>query len=1179
MSYAELWAQSHFSFLQAPASPEQLVSTAATLGYQALALTDECSVAGVVRAWRQIRDEKLPLKLIVGASFRYDSSLQLVLLCPDRLAYAELCRLISNSRKRAVKGQYQLDLWDLKSCRYCLVLWLPSGEPAADQSWASWLCRHYAERLYLAQNRLLGTADQTFARHCEQLSLQFQLRRCAVGQVLMATPQQQALLDTMTAIRLGEPVSSCGLQLSANRERCLRPVAKLQQLFSAELLACSTEIASRCTFQLETLAYEYPSELVPAGYSPMQYLRELVRKGAALRFGATVPADIQAQIDHELALIEALDYPYYFLTIADLVSFARQQQILHQGRGSAANSVVCYCLQITAVDPRKISVLFERFISKERDEPPDIDVDFEHERREEVIQYIYRKYGRERAALAATVICYRLRSALRDVGKALGFSLTQLEYWLQQLNRRHPEQSWWQQLGQHGLDLQSHTARLLIELVEQLRGKPRHLSQHVGGFVISAGPLYELVPVENAAMPERTVIQWDKDDLETMKLLKVDVLALGMLTALRKALTLVNQQRSEPLTLASISQTGDDPAVYRQIQQADTIGVFQIESRAQMSMLPRLKPACFYDLVIEIAIVRPGPIQGGMVHPYLRRRDGLEPVSYPSAQTEAVLSRTLGVPIFQEQVIKLAMVAAGFSGGEADQLRRAMGSWKNTGELVQFRDKLLSGMAQRGYSQQYAEQIYAQICGFGEYGFPESHSASFALLAYASAWLKHYYPLEFLTALLNSLPMGFYSASQLIQDGRRHGVTVLPVCIQSSGWDHQPEQTATGTALRLGLRQVKGLRESQLRAALARRPAQGFADISQLKQALPEQAQLEALASSDALQLLCGHRFASRWQLLDRLDELPLFAPKAAPETRPEMRPEVRPETSPKMPTTSQHFHAMVAEPGGPVYRHRQLGLFGEDDTSRQRHPADDINLSVNSGANVSTNLSANINAALSVETHTATIAAALSKTAADTCPASDSGLQTLAHSLNNDLSNDLSRTAAQTASHNASGPVTTQSSCPLPAPTAWQQLSEDYASLGLCLHQHPVALLREWFKDASQRRRFRLGRESLHCANELAALSDGQLVKAIGLVTVRQSPGTAGGVTFVTLEDETGQINLIVWQATALAQQQTFLTSRLWLVHGVLQRQDAVCHLIAGRLDSLDPLLPTLVSSSRDFH
>lgn len=1075
MSYAELFSQSHFSFLQSAASPAQLVQTAAKLGYHALALTDECSVAGVVRAWQTVRQHKLPLKLIIGSLFRLPlhstdfnqvqpaavadttteplaalPELQLLLLCPSRAGYAELCRIISNSRRRADKGQYQTALWDIQSCRHNLLIWLPSGELAADLQYGQWLLKQHAGRLWLGQTRLLQADDRHWQQYCEQLAQRLQLNRTAVGAVRMAAADQQMLLDTMTAIRLHTTVSDAGFALSANQEACLRPIQKLQQLFAPELLAQSLEIAQRCQFDLTELRYEYPAELVPAGHTPMQYLQQLVAAGAALRFPHGVPGSVSRLLEKELTLIEQLNYPYYFLTIADIVRFAREQNILYQGRGSAANSVVCYCLQITAVDPTKIDVLFERFISRERDEPPDIDVDFEHERREEVIQYIYQKYGRERAALAATVICYRFKSAFRDVAKALGFAASQIEFWLQQVNRRHPQLSWWQQLSQHGLDLNSSSAKWLISLVEQLRGQPRHLSQHVGGFVISAGPLYELVPVENASMPERTVIQWDKDDLESLHLLKVDILALGMLTALRKTLAFINRQRATPLTLAEISATGDDPEVYQMIAKADTVGVFQIESRAQMSMLPRLKPRCFYDLVVEIAIVRPGPIQGDMVHPYLRRRDGAEAVSYPSAEVEQVLARTLGVPIFQEQVIKLAMVAAGFTGGEADQLRRAMASWKKTGELAQFKPKLVSGMQQRGYSLQFAEQIYKQICGFGEYGFPESHSASFALLAYASAYCKHYYPLQFLAGLLNSLPMGFYSPAQLIADAKRHQLNILPVCINHSDWDHQLEQVGVTQALRLGFRLVKGLNKTRMSEVLAKRPATGFQTLTELTAILQHQADLQALASADALTLLSGHRFASRWQLMDSHTSLPLFQPTRQEATTTQPQPDVA--TTSKAPT--------------------QLGLLFSD-----QH-------------------------------------------------------------------------------------------CPLAAPSNWQQLQEDQLSMGLSLHQHPLALLRP-----------QLAKYRLTPANQLATLADGMLVRVAGQVTVRQSPGTAGGVTFVTLEDETGPINLIVWQATALAQQQAFLTSRLMLVHGTLQQASGVIHVIAGRIECLDDLLPGFSCAGRNFY
>jgi error-prone DNA polymerase len=803
MNYAELFCQSNFSFLTGASHPEELVTEADRLGYEAIAITDECSVAGVVRAYAAIKRHRLAIKLLVGSLMRFQD-LEFILLCPHRQAYAELCRVITNARRRSEKGRYQLDEWDIKSLKHCLLLWLPSGEKKQDSQWARFLCKHHRARLWIGCRRLLRNNEHRYLEHCEWLGARFNIAISACGDVLMHCPERLPVQQVLTAIRLGTPVAQVGRQLLSNAENSLRPLAKLDKLFKREWLEESIYIARQCTFDLGELRYEYPAELVPAGKTPFHYLCELVEAGIARRFPDGISPEVRATIDKELALIDELGYAHFFLTIHDTVEFARQQGILHQGRGSAANSVVCYCLGITAVDPRHINVLFERFISRERNEPPDIDVDFEHERREEVIQYLYRKYGRERAALTATVISYRFKSALRDVGKALGISETQLDFFIRNINRRDRANPWEGQVAQLGLDPESSTGEQLIRLVNEIRGFPRHLSQHVGGFVISSGPLYELVPVENASMAERTVIQWDKDDIETLGLLKVDVLALGMLTAIRKSFDLIQHHWQRELTIAGITRAMDDAEVYRMIQRADTVGLFQIESRAQMSMLPRLKPACYYDLVVQIAIVRPGPIQGGMVHPYLKRRNGEEAVDYPSEAVKGVLQRTLGVPIFQEQVIQLAMVAAGFTGGEADQLRRAMASWKKTGELEQFHHKLINGMTERGYTLEYAERIYQQICGFGEYGFPESHSASFALLAYTSAWLKHHYPAAFYTALLNSLPKGFYSPSQLVQDARRHAITVLPVCVNHSAWEHILERKEGALAVRLGMRLVKG---------------------------------------------------------------------------------------------------------------------------------------------------------------------------------------------------------------------------------------------------------------------------------------------------------------------------------------------------------------------------------------
>ena len=1060
MQYAELFCQSHFSFLQGASSPQELVTEAASLGYQALAITDECSVAGVVRAYRAINEQQLSVKLIVGSVFMLDK-LQLVLLCPTKAAYSELCRVITNARRRSRKGEYQLTEWDLMSVKHCFILWLPSGDPASDQYWGQWLKKYHASRLWLAMRRYLNHNEMQFNQYCQQLAGQFQLSLMCCGAVLMHQPGRLALQHCVSAIRAGSPVREMGRELLSNTERALRPLPKLAKLFPENWLNETAVIAGRCSFNLSELKYQYPAELVPAGQTASSYLRQLVAQGSKIRFSDGVPQRVQALIDKELALISELNYEYFFLTIYDLVQFAQSRNILYQGRGSAANSVVCYCLQITAVDPRQIQVLFERFLSKERQEPPDIDVDFEHERREEVIQYLYQKYGRERAALAATVISYRFKSALRDVGKALGLPESQLDFLIKNIQRRNPATSWQQQLGALGLDPGSETTRQLVQLVEELRGFPRHLSQHVGGFVISEGPLYELVPVENAAMSDRTVIQWDKDDLETLELLKVDVLALGMLTAIRKCFNLVEQHYQQPLSIAGINALGDDPAVFKLIQQADTVGLFQIESRAQRSMVPRLKPACYYDLVVQIAIVRPGPIQGDMVHPYLKRRNGIEPVSYPSPEVEQVLSRTMGVPIFQEQVIALAMVAAGFTGGEADQLRRAMASWKKTGELLQFKDKLINGMLKRGYQQEFAKRIYQQICGFGEYGFPESHSASFAVLAYISAWLKHYYPAAFYTALLNSLPMGFYSPSQLLQDAKRHQVKVLPVCVNGSSLDYtlQPEQPAQADyAIRLGLRQVKGLSTTGAQRLLQHRPAAGYRSLSQLRQAGLNSSDLQALASANALAAISGDRYNSRWQLLDKQQSLPLFC-------------------------------------------------------AEQNHASNASNQSNASNASNESNESEHATAVVSEQ------------------------------------------------------PANYQHG-PLPAPSEIDEVLEDYAATGLSLQQHPIALLRLAGK---------LPRSI--AAESLKEVRHKSPVRISGLVTLRQRPGTAAGVTFISLEDETGTANVVVWLATAQAQQQAFLTAQILQVDGILEREGDVTHVIAGRLTDLSHELAAFASKSRDFH
>ena len=846
---------------------------------------------------------------------------------------------------------------------------------------------------------------------------------------------RKPLQDTMTAIRLGKPLAECGYALQPNAEQHLRARSRLGQLYPPELLQETIAITARCTFSLDELCYQYPDELTEPNETYADYLRRMVEEGITRRFPNGVSTKVREQIEHELKLITELNYEPYFLTVFDIVRFARSQGILCQGRGSAANSAVCYCLGITEIDPERSNLLFERFISRERNEVPDIDVDFEHQRREEVIQYIYDKYGRDRAAIAATVVTYRTRSAVQDIGKALGLDL-------ERVRRLSGSFAWWdsasdirQRLTENGFDPDSSIIRKLISLTSLLYGFPRHLSQHVGGFVITRDKLCRIVPIENAAMPERRIIQWDKDDLEAIGLMKIDVLALGMLSAIHRTLDLVSARRGVPFRMQDIP--AEDEKTYDMICKADTVGVFQIESRAQMSMLPRLKPRKFYDLVIEVAIVRPGPIQGGMVHPYLRRRQELEPVSYPGEGVRKALERTLGVPIFQEQVMQIAMLAAGFSPGEADQLRRSMAAWKRKGGLGSFHARLIAGMVSRGYKADFAEQIFRQIEGFGEYGFPESHSASFALLVYVSAWLKRHEPAAFLCAMLNSLPMGFYSASQLIQDARRHGVEIRPVDVTISNYEctleeqadepAQPMQSAQPAqpTVRLGLNRIKGMGlEAAKRIVEARNhsPFENTGDLA--NRASLNTAEIRALASSDALNTLSGHRRQTLWAVASHIKQHDLMRNAPVEEALP----------------------AISAAPEG-------------------------------------------------------------------------------------------------------------------------EEILADYASTGLTLRRHPLALLRP-----------KLARMNLRSAMELDNYPAGRLVRTTGIVTCRQRPGSANGVMFITLEDETGIINVILWNPIILKQRREALGSRLLTVHGVWQSESGVKHVIAKRLVDHSHLLGSLTVDSRDF-
>ena len=1079
--YAELHCLSNFSFQRGASHPKELVARAAQLGYQALALTDECSVAGVVRAWEAAKE--CGLHLIVGSEFVW-GDLRLVALARDAQGWGNLCEFITAARAAAPKGQYHVGPGSPFSLlQGCELLLAPCRErmDASDfvavsaclSSARAQFGLNFDGHLWLAVELHLAPDDSLWLATLQRAGAALGLPLVAAGDVHMHARSRKPLQDVITAVQRGCSVAECGFALQPNAERHLRQRVRLAGIYPPELLAATLTVAARCTFSLGEIRYQYPLETVPPGMTPAQALAWLAQEGAMGRYPQGVPDWIAAQIRKELALIAHCQYEMYFLTVHDIVRFARSQGILCQGRGSAANSVVCYVLGITAVAPEDSHLLFERFISKERSEPPDIDVDFEHDRREEIIQYIYAKYGRERAAITAVVATYRTRSALRDVGKALAVAPALVDafakdhHWFDEGIAADRLQELAKGLG---VPLHRHTAALWLELAAQLKGFPRHLSQHVGGFVLTQGKLTRLVPVEPASMEGRSVIQWDKDDLDTMGLLKVDVLALGMLSALRRCLQLRAVLRGEPWGLADIPR--EDAATYDMICAADTVGVFQIESRAQMSMLPRLQPRVFYDLVVQVAIVRPGPIQGGMVHPYLqareRRRHG-QPLELEKPELEAALARTLGVPIFQEQVMQIAMIAAGFGPGMADDLRRSMAAWKRKGGVHRFERPLIGGMEARGYRTEFAQAIFQQMLGFGEYGFPESHAHSFALLSYASSWLKCHEPACFLAALLNSLPMGFYSASQLVQDARRHGVRVLPIDVLASHWDctlEGPLAAVPGVALpqpavRLGLRLVSGLataagqRLVQIRQALHDAAVAGKPGAAPAPALAPEfvpatcftstedlalraqlsQQDLQALAAADALASLSGHRRQQMWDA-------------AAQHTAPALWRDV---------------------------------------------PVHEVPLA-------------------------------------------------------------------------------------LPAAHEGEEIVFDYAATGLTLRRHPLALLRP-----------RLARWRLQTALQLHSAPNGRKVRACGIVTMRQRPGTAKGTMFVTLEDETGPVNVIVWPALVEHWRQPLLGARLLAVEGVWQcsphgpdGQAVVRHLVAQRFKDLTPLLGRMAQAlqgSRDFH
>ena len=1033
-AYAELRCVSNFSFLRGASQPAELVERAKALGYRALAITDECSMAGAVRAHVAAKEHGLPL--LLGSQFRVEWGLassdrtvpfDLTVLACNLNGYGNLCQFITKLRRSSAKGTYHLDIADISGAELldCVVLASPQrmAEPVQLQTVATWVLSQFLGRCWLGVDLLRLLDDEMWLHRLRQVSELTAIPLVAAGDVHFHVRSRKALQDVLTATRLGRPLTECGLDLQPNAERHLRTRVRLAQTYPAELLAETLKVAARCNFSLDELRYQYPDEVVPAGQTPASYLRRITYEGAGRRWPEGVPAKVQTQIEYELALIAELKYEHYFLTVADIVAFARSRHILCQGRGSAANSVVCYCIGVTEVDPARMSVLFERFISKERNEPPDIDIDFEHQRREEVLQYLYAKYGRDRAAITGVVASYRPKSAIRDVGKALGFPLETVD----KIAKGH---YWWdgseisaERLTEAGLSTSDLQVRQLVELTGQLLGFPRHLSQHTGGFVLTKGPLCRMVPVENASMADRTVIEWDKDDLDALGLLKVDCLALGMLSAIRRALEFIGLRKGHVFEMQDIP--AEDAATYDMICRAETTGVFQIESRAQMSMLPRLKPRCFYDLVVEVAIVRPGPIVGGMVHPYLRRRQGLEPVTYPSEALKEALGRTLGVPVFQEQVMQISILAAGFTPGEADGLRRAMAAWKRKGGLEKYHAKIVDGMTARGYDEAFAAAIFEQIKGFSEYGFPESHAASFALLVYASCWIKHHHPAEFLAALLNSQPMGFYSPSQLVQDAKRNGVEVLAADVMWSDVDCTLEGLPGPPKVRLGLRLLAGLKTESAERIVATRQQQAFESAEDLaRRAGLEQHEMKLLAAGDALLSLAGHRRQQVWEA-------------AALRTPPRLLRDAE---------------------------------------------------------------------------------------------------------VNEDL-------------------------LELPPAPEGEEIVFDYASLGLTLRRHPLALLRA-----------RLDAGRLLTAAQLNELPNGRSVRYGGIVTLRQQPETANGTIFVSLEDETGVVQVICWKSLRERQREVLLKSRLLVVHGIWQREGEVKNLIAGRLEDWSALLGRLGTGSRDF-
>jgi len=1021
MNYIELQVTTNFSFLRGASHPEELVEQAAALGYKEIAITDRNSLAGIVRA--HVAARNTGVRIIPGCRLDLLDGHSLLAYPTNLQAYAQICSLLSAGNLRAEKGKchlYKTDIYSYaKDIKWIILPPAELNEYLDFSNAFKQELREYRDAFgqdcYLAAHRPYQGNDAKRLYRLFQLSGSLQIPMVACNDVHYHEPERRQLQDILTCIREKCTIHTAGFRLHQHAERYLKPADEMLRLFRQypDAIRRTEEIAEACRFSLDELKYVYPEEITSAGRNPQEELRHLALQGAKQHFGDRIPEKTIAAIDHELSFIEKMNYAPYFLTVHDIVRFAREQGILCQGRGSAANSTVCYCLGITSVDPTKFDLLFERFISSARNEPPDIDVDFEHERREEVIQYIYRKYGRDRAAIVATVTQQHQKGAIRDVGKAMGLSVDTINRFSGSVWEFTDASFEDKYILEQGLNPADKHLRQVLKLTRQFMGFPRQLGQHTGGFVITQGKLSHLCPILNARMEDRTCIEWNKDDIDALGFLKIDVLALGMLTCIRKAFEKAKEHYGLSLTLANIPQ--DDPAVYEMICHADTIGVFQIESRAQQSMLPRLKPRCFYDLVIEVAIVRPGPIQGDMVHPYLRRRNGEEAVDYPSKELEDILGRTLGVPLFQEQAMKIAIVAAGFTAGEADELRRSMATFKQTGKVKLFREKLVSGMLQNGYTEEYAQRVFRQLEGFGSYGFPESHAASFALLVYVSSWIKCYYPDVFACALLNSMPMGFYQPAQIVIDARKHGVEVRPVDINYSDWDNKlEERSGIYCALRLGFRQVKGMREEDVQLLVNGRKT-GYPDIHALRDTGLSLAALEKLADADAFRSTGLDRRQALWEVSVKDRPVVLFA-------------------------------------GQP--------------------------------------------------------------------------------------SND--KTGAS-----------------LPEMSLGEHVVQDYAATALSLKAHPVSFVRE-----------KLQQLHIVSADDLTKMADGQLLKIAGLVLVRQRPGTAGGICFMTIEDETGYANLVIFQKLFDTYRKPILQSRLIMAEGKLQREGEVIHVIVSRCYDLSKLL-----------